>query len=124
MEPARLSKRVSRALDDPKSELWLSPISVWETLVLARKKRLRLEPSPEQWVRHALAVLPLQEAGLNNEVAIRSETIRLAHNDPADRFLLATAVVHGLTLVTADRRLVKTRNVSTLMNGREDVERS
>ena len=116
LEPARISKRVSRALDDPKNEIWLSPISVWEALVLARKKRLALEPSPEQWIRHALAVLPLHEANLNHEVAIRSETIRLGHDDPADRFLLATALVYGLTLVTADRRLVKARNVPTLAN--------
>ena len=47
LEPGRLSERVSRALDDPKNELWLSPISVWETLVLARKARVALYPSRE-----------------------------------------------------------------------------
>ena len=116
LEPARLSKRVSRALDNPKNELWLSPISVWETLVLARKARVALDPSPEQWVRRALRELPVHEAHLNHEVAIRSETIRLAHDDPADRFLVATALVHDLILVTADRRLLKGRHVATLAN--------
>ena len=116
LEPARLSKRVQRALDDPKNELWLSPMSVWETLVLARKKRVALDPSPEQWVRRAIAELPIHEAHLNHEVAIRSETVKLGHNDPADRFLVATALVHDLTLVTADRRLLKGRHVPTLAN--------
>ena len=116
LEPARLSKRVSRALDDSTNELWLSPMSVWEALVLARKKRVALEPSPEQWVRRALVELPIHEAPVNHEVAIRSETIRLGHNDPADRFIVATALVHDLTLVTADRRLLKGRHVPTLAN--------
>ena len=116
LEPARLSKRVSRALDDSTNELWLSPMSVWEALVLARKKRVALEPSPEQWVRRALVELPIHEAPVNHEVAIRSETITLGHNDPADRFIVATALVHDLTLVTADRRLLKGRHVPTLAN--------
>ena len=116
LEPARLSKRVSRALVDSTNELWLSPMSVWEALVLARKKRVALEPSPEQWVRRALDELPIHEAHLNHEVAIRSETIRLRHTDPADRFLVATALVHELTLVTADRRLLESRHVPTLAN--------
>ncbi len=41
LEPARLSKRVKIALEDRDNELWLSPMSVWKTLVLARKKRIR-----------------------------------------------------------------------------------
>ena len=116
LEPARLSARVRRVLDDSKNDLWLSPISVWEALVLARKKRVILEPSPEQWVRRALAQLPLHDATMNQEIAIRSETIVLGHDDPADRFLVATALVHDLRLVTADRRLISSRQVPTLAN--------
>ncbi len=116
LEPARLSARVRRVLDDSKNDLWLSPISVWEALVLARKKRVILEPSPEQWVRRALAQLPLHDATMNQEIAIRSETIALGHDDPADRFLVATALVHDLRLVTADRRLINSRQVPTLAN--------
>ena len=116
LEPDRLSSRVSRTLGDPEHELWLSPISVWETLVLARKRRVMLKPSPEQWVRRAITELPIREAPLNHEIAIRSEGIKVGHDDPADRFLVATALVHELTLVTADRRLVKNRQVPTLAN--------
>jgi PIN domain nuclease of toxin-antitoxin system len=54
-------------------------------------------------VRRALVDLPVQEAYLNHEIAIRSESLKITHRDPADRFLLATAMVHGLTLVAADR---------------------
>ena len=116
LEPGRLSKRVRMALEDRDNELWLSPMSVWETLVLARKKRLVLESTPEQWVRQALNELPIREAPMGHEVAIRSEGLRLGHKDPADRFIVATALVYELTLVTADRRLVKSRQVPVLAN--------
>jgi PIN domain nuclease of toxin-antitoxin system len=116
LNPTSLSPRVVRALEDTRNELWLSPITVWETLVLARKKRLVLEPTAEQWIRRALRELPLREATLNHEVAVQSETIRLGHDDPADRFLVATALVYDLTLVTADRRLMKNRQLRTLAN--------
>ena len=46
LDPTHLSRQVRRALDDARNELWLSPITVWEALVLARKKRVVLEPTP------------------------------------------------------------------------------
>jgi PIN domain nuclease of toxin-antitoxin system len=118
LEPARLSKRVRVALENRENELWLSPMSVWETLVLARKKRIILESTPEQWVRRALNDLPVREAPMSHEVAIQSEALRLNHNDPADRFIVATALVYELTLVTADKQLVKGRHVPVLANSR------
>jgi len=38
----------------------------------------------------------------------------LPHQDPVDRFLVASAIVYDLTLVTADRRLLRSRAVPTL----------
>jgi PIN domain nuclease of toxin-antitoxin system len=116
LDPVRLSKRVKTALEDRNNELWLSPVSVWETLVLARKKRIILESTPEQWVRRALKDLPIREAPMSHEVAIRSVALRFDQEDPADRFILATALVYDLSLVTADKRLVKSRQVPVLAN--------
>jgi PIN domain nuclease of toxin-antitoxin system len=49
-------------------------------------------------------------------VAIESARIDLAHQDPADRFLAATAVVFDLTLVTADDRLLKSKSFAVMPN--------
>ena len=114
LDPSQLSKRIRHAFEDTDNELWLSPMTVWEVLVLARKKRLVLEPTPEQWIRRALKEMPFHEARLNHEIAVQSETIKLGHGDPVDRFLVATALVYDLTLVTADRRLLKSPHAPTL----------
>jgi PIN domain nuclease of toxin-antitoxin system len=115
-EPRLLSQRVARELVDSRNELWLSPLSIWEILTLARKGRVVLEGKPESWVREALRRAPLREASLNREVAIRSLSLHLPHWDPADRFIAATAAVYDLTLVTADDRLLRCRQYSTLAN--------
>ena len=36
----RLSRRLFRAINDPRNELWISPISTWEIVVLYEKGRL------------------------------------------------------------------------------------
>jgi PIN domain nuclease of toxin-antitoxin system len=106
-EPRRLSPRVRVAITRPGNELWLSPISVWELLVLVERGRVKLDDEPRRWIKEALARTPAQEAVLTFEVAVRSREILLAHLDPADRFLVATAIVQGLTLVTADDALIR-----------------
>jgi PIN domain nuclease of toxin-antitoxin system len=106
LEPERLSPRVRELLIAPNSELWLSPISVWEALLLAERGRIRVEGSPTAWVEQLLARLPRREAPLTSEVAVASRAVILTHQDPADRFLAATANVFDLTLVTADERLL------------------
>jgi PIN domain nuclease of toxin-antitoxin system len=116
VEPARLADPVRRELQGRDTEAWLSPISVWELLVLAAKGRVTLDAAPDRWVREALARAPLKEAVLNHEVARESRSVRLPHDDPADRFIAATARVYDLTLVTADERLLHAEACKLLAN--------
>lgn len=118
IDPSKLDDRVRRALMDPKNELWLSPISTWELVVLVQKKRIVLGEHLESWLEKARAAAPLREALLSHDIAAASGDVHLPHNDPADRFLVATARVLGLTLVTADERLATSRQVRTLRNRR------
>lgn len=104
--PDKLERKVRSRLQQARDAVWLSPISVWELLVLAERGRLRLDAEPRAWVREALEQAPLQEAVLSHEVALRSREVALPHPDPADRFLVATALVYELTLVTADETLI------------------
>lgn len=108
-DPGRLSKRVRAAVTRAENDLWVSPISVWELLVLAERGRVKLDDEPRRWVAEALASTPAQEAILTFEVAIRSREVMLAHPDPSDRFLVATALVYDLTLVTADESLIEAK---------------
>jgi PIN domain nuclease of toxin-antitoxin system len=98
------------------NDLWLSPTSAWELLHLAERGRLKLDDEAPRWVTEALTRGPAQEAVLNVDIAVRSHEIMPGHPDPADRFLVATALVYGLTLVTADETLIDARPCPLLAN--------
>jgi len=116
LEPARLSSRVAAALADPTNEIWLSPISVWELLVLTQKGRVKLNEDVDEWIQQALRSAPLKEAPLTFEVAQEVGKLSLPHRDPADRFLIASAKVFGLTLVTSDQNLIDAKVVPVMVN--------
>lgn len=116
VQPERLGKRVIRALQRDDAELWLSPISVWELVNLVDRDRIRLGSPADHWIEEALRRVPLHEAPVTHEVALATRSVKLSHADPADRFLVATAQVFGLRLVTADERLIDLGAVSTLPN--------
>jgi len=112
-DPKRLGKRVAEELSNPRNELWLSPVSVWEALALMQKGRIRMA-NPLAWVERAAD--QLREAPLTQEIVRASFRLALPHADPADRFLAATAKVLTLTLVTADQRLLGLGDIMTLAN--------
>jgi PIN domain nuclease of toxin-antitoxin system len=107
LEPERLGRGVQRKLTDPASQLWLSPISIWELSVLLRRGRVTIDGGFHE---------PLREAPLTHEVAMAAHDLELPHQDPADAFLAATATVFDLTLVTGDKRLIRSKGVATLAN--------
>jgi len=109
-----LGKRIQQELRNPANELWLSPISTWEALTLHAKGRIRLAGNLVEWVARATA--PLHEAPLTHEIALAARLLPLPAQDPADRFLAATAQILDLTLVTADARLLGLGEVATLGN--------
>jgi PIN domain nuclease of toxin-antitoxin system len=114
--PERLGAAVEKALSDPGNELWLSPISVWEFLLLVERGRIEIVGSPDDWLELAWSRAPMQDAALTRSVAMRSRSVRVPHADPADRFIAATAEVYDLTLVTADENLLKGKGYARLAN--------
>jgi PIN domain nuclease of toxin-antitoxin system len=116
MQPERLSRRVARALADQENELWLSPISVWELTLLCRKGRFRLQPDIPTWVANSISQLHLTEAPLTVEVPLAMSSLSFSHADPADQFLVASAKVFGLILITADEKLIAIPGIKVLAN--------
>jgi PIN domain nuclease of toxin-antitoxin system len=115
-DPSRLGKNVVSALQSKDNELWISPITLWEVLVLADKSRISLTAPVEDWLAQALRTAPVKEAPVTNEVALETGRFQLPHRDPADRFLVATARVFELTLVTADQKIIAAKAVPVLAN--------
>jgi PIN domain nuclease of toxin-antitoxin system len=112
-ESNRLGPRTLSNLRDSANEIWLSPISTWEALLLHSKGKIHLKADLAEWV--AESTEGIREAPLTHEIALVAQQLPL-HGDPADRFLAATAKVLDLTLVTADERLLGFGNIRTMAN--------
>jgi PIN domain nuclease of toxin-antitoxin system len=109
----QLAPRTLQQLADPANELWLSPISTWEALMLQRKGRIRLPADLSEWLSKSTA--GIFEAPLTHEITLASQRLTI-HADPADRFLVATAQVLNLILVTSDEKLLGISTIKTLAN--------
>jgi PIN domain nuclease of toxin-antitoxin system len=109
----QLASHVLTELQNTQNEIWLSPISVWEALTLHRKGRMYLGPDLAVWM--AQAIRGTHESPFTHEIAFAAMQMPL-HPDPADRFIVATAQVLDLTLVTADKRLLGVGNIKTIAN--------
>lgn len=89
---------------------------MWEILLLVERKRLGEIISAEEWLERTLAMGNWKEAPVTHRVAREAGRLRLQQRDPIDRLLAATAIVYGLTLVTADEYLLAAPGLKTLAN--------
>jgi len=104
---ARLGKRSQQLIDPPagSSSIFVSAISFWETAMLANRDRVRLSRPIELWRQNVLA-LGILELPIHGDTAISVARLDGFHADPADRFIVATALQYSLTLVTADEKIL------------------
>ncbi|HEY5280163.1 MAG TPA: type II toxin-antitoxin system VapC family toxin [Pseudolabrys sp.] len=93
----------------------ISVISYWELGMLVAKGRLGVRHAPEHY-RDRLRETVIKELPLTGDVAILAAGLTDLHGDPADRFIAASAIAHGATLMTADRNLLNWRNALPRQN--------
>ncbi len=83
----------------------VATISFWEISLLVSRNRVRLPLPVSNW-RQALKDAGLTEFPLTAPIAIQAAHLPDCHKDPADRFIIATALHHNATLVTSDRKIL------------------
>jgi PIN domain nuclease of toxin-antitoxin system len=87
--------------------VYVSAISGFEISLKTRTGKLELSHPIEEWFgrvmeHHGLTILPL---GL--DVCIAAAKLPPIHDDPCDRFIIAAAKLHDLTVVTTDEQFEK-----------------
>lgn len=105
----RLRPASIRKLDEARKRdgLIVSAISVWEIGMHAARGRIQLAIPLRDWVERALAESGISLVPLDAAVAAESTLLPGdPQGDPADRFLIATARVHGVALATRDEQIL------------------
>jgi len=103
-----LGKQARKIADQALAEdaLAVSAISFWEIALLHQKERITLTQGVSSW-RNQLLEFGLHELSVDGEIGIAATTIADFHADPADRFITATALILGASLLTADKRILQ-----------------
>ncbi|MEZ4526881.1 MAG: type II toxin-antitoxin system VapC family toxin [Desulfobacterales bacterium] len=110
---SRLPNAMLEAIRNPDNEVFLSVVSVWETIIKYQIGKLRLPQNPETYLpiqrkRHSISSLVLDESTVCHLSKLPS-----IHRDPFDRILICQAIEHGLTIATVDNA-IKSYAVKTL----------
>ena len=113
-EPAYLSARATRTLETAET-IGVPSIVFWEVALLVRKNRLELSRgyTPAQWTNRILALPRIRPLSLTPAIAVAADALEM-HSDPADRFIVATAIEYEASLVTRDaavRNAARTRTI-------------
>jgi len=98
----------SKALGRIKSEstLGVSVISCWEIAMLVSKERLKLSVDVQYWVDQALHYPGIKLLPIDPQIAVLSTRLPgQFHGDPADRFIVATAMQFKSSLISKDRQI-------------------
>ena len=117
-DPRRLGSKARRTVEaavGADDGIAVSSISIWEIAMLVAARRLELTMDVESWIARVESLPGLHFVPVDNVIARRAVTLDgFPHRDPADRFIVATAIGLGASLVTADERLQAYRGVRTI----------
>ena len=98
-----LTPEALSAIEDAQT-VYYSPISAWEIALKAAFGRLTLPLTPREWFRRVVAHHGLEPIPLREDILFQSADLPRHHRDPADRLIIATAIIEGLPVVTGDTR--------------------
>jgi len=84
--------------------VYVSPITAWEISLKVAQGNLSLPFKPSVWIERVMKAHHLEWLPLSPTILIHANELPWHHRDPADRFILASALLNHLDVVTADTR--------------------
>jgi PIN domain nuclease of toxin-antitoxin system len=84
-------------------DLFVSDASVLEIALKSSLGKLTLPNEPRLWIEEQLEIWDIKPLPITHEVIFESADLFKHHNDPFDRLIVATSMIHNLPVVTSDR---------------------
>ncbi|HET9087656.1 MAG TPA: type II toxin-antitoxin system VapC family toxin [Acidobacteriaceae bacterium] len=116
LNPKKLSRKACAAIDEARTNgegLAVASISLFELAIIATSGRIHLDISVESFLQEVEARFIVKP--LTGRISVKAQALPEHYpNDPMDRIIGATALIEGLSLITADERIRKAKVVSTI----------
>lgn len=90
------------ALINSSATLAVSSISCWEVVLLNKWHKIELPLTVNEWLDEALKGSNVTALPITSDISICSGLLPYHHKDPADRFIIATAIQHNINLISID----------------------
>jgi PIN domain nuclease of toxin-antitoxin system len=88
-------------------EAVISTITFWEIAMLSRRGKLNLRRPVRDWIAAFYEKSGILVTEISREIAVAAgELGDDIHGDPSDRLIIATALYHDCSLLTADRAIL------------------
>ena len=107
-DPRQLSAPAHKAIEAARAagSIVISSISSWEVAMLAASGRLKLTIDVRDWIAKCEALPFFNFVPVDNAIFVRSVLLPgPLHADPADRVIIATALMRDIPIVTKDRKI-------------------
>jgi PIN domain nuclease of toxin-antitoxin system len=102
--PAKLGRR-GRAAIEAADRIGIPAVCCFEVAAAVAKGRITLDRAPLEWLEQALALPHTELVPLTPAIAVKATQLGAFHGDPADRLIVATAIVDAALIVTRDRNI-------------------
>jgi PIN domain nuclease of toxin-antitoxin system len=103
LDPDRLSPKAKKACDGiATGEGYISSISIWEVGIEIKNKKLDIGISIDEYTQRLKMMKTLHIIPVDEAVWLKNLALDWSHQDPADRTIVATAMLHALPIVTKD----------------------
>ncbi|HUC85073.1 MAG TPA: type II toxin-antitoxin system VapC family toxin [Candidatus Acidoferrales bacterium] len=103
VEGERIRRPVLKLMEAAPS-LCLSAISAFEVAFQVHSGKLILSDPVMVWLNAAAAHHGISIVPLDLDICVKAAGLPPMHSDPCDRFIIATALLRDLPVVTADER--------------------
>jgi len=115
--PERLSTKAKQAIAQANQTdgMLIADITLWEIAMLIQKRQVQIDTDCQSFIQLLLQANRIDVRSISPKIAALSVQLSNSINkDPADRLIVATAVVENVSLVTADRDLRSATQIATI----------
>lgn len=102
-DPQKIAAPARSIIEEQENELFVSTASFWEMSIKTALGRLTMPPN----LREVLTAENIEIISVGPDEALAVASLPMIHNDPFDRMLITQSKLKNMTLITADKLVLK-----------------